>query len=102
MFEELKPEPIHIGYLALCIDAITEWNHPHLGDASPLIDGRYSLVWSWPGFQRGHDNKPAAGLIQALSRQARSYSAQGLEISAKDCFWLISHLRAETLTVICN
>ena len=94
------PEVLHNGYKALCLDAAAAWDHPNHGCLEPLFDGTYQVVWSWPGFEKGHDNKPATALLLALARQAGRYAAEGLETDASDCWWLISHLRAETLTVV--
>jgi|TARA_R100000482_G_scaffold53800_1_gene19283 hypothetical protein len=93
-------KPLHNGYLALCLDAAAAWDHPWQTDLQPLINGRQQVAWTGPGFEKGHDNKAASSLLLALARQAGRYAAEGLEISASDCWWLISHLRAETLTVI--
>ena len=93
-------KPLHNGYLALCLDAAAAWDHPWQTDLQPLISGRLQVAWTGPGFEKGHDNKAASSLLLALARQAGRYAAEGLEISASDCWWLISHLRAETLTVI--
>ena len=93
-------EPLHDGYLALCLDAAANWDHPWQDDLQPLMTGRHRVAWTGPGFPKGYDNKAATSLLLALARQAGSYAAEGLEVSARDCWWLISHLRAETLTVI--
>lgn len=96
----ITPEPLHSGYLALCLDAVAAWDHPWQKDIRPLLDNGYRVVWTWPGFEKGWDNKPATALLLALARQAGRYAAEGLEISCRDCWWLISHLKAETLTVV--
>ena len=93
-------ESLHDGYLALCLDAAANWEHPWQDDLQPLMTGLHRVAWTGPGFPKGHDNKAATSLLLALARQAGSYAAEGLEVSARDCWWLISHLRAESLTVI--
>lgn len=89
--------PLHSGMLALCLDAVNYDTERRLHDG--LVSGAYQVAWTGPGFARGFDNRQACDLIQCLAHQARSYAVAGLEISAKDCWWLISHLKAETLTV---
>ena len=89
--------PLYSGMLALCLDAVDNYDTEHRLDA--LASGAYQVAWTGPGFARGWDNRPASELIQCLAHQAWAYAVAGLEISAKDCWWLISHLKAETLTV---
>ena len=89
--------PLHLGMLAVCLDAIDNYDAEHRLDA--LVSGAYQVAWTGPGFARGWDNRPASELIRCLAHQAKAYAVAGLEISAKDCWWLISHLKAETLTV---
>jgi hypothetical protein len=83
--------------LALCLDAVETYDTEHRLDG--LTSGAYQVAWTGPGFARGWDNRPASELIQCLAHQAWAYAVAGLEISASDCWWLISHLKAETLTV---
>ena len=89
--------PLHSGMLAVCLDAVDHYDAEHRLDA--LVSGAYQVAWTGPGFARGWDNRPASELIRCLAHQAKAYAVAGLEISAKDCWWLISHLKAETLTV---
>jgi len=89
--------PLHSGMLALCLDAID--NHDAEHRLTGLTSGAYQVAWTGPGFPRGYDNRPAAELIRCLAHQAKAYDAAGLGISANDCWWLIAHLKVETLTV---
>jgi len=83
--------------LALCLDAVDNYDTEHRLGA--LTSGVYRVAWTGPGFARGYDNRPASELIRCLAHQAKSYAVAGLGISANDCWWLIAHLKAETLTV---
>jgi len=83
--------------LALCLDAADDYDTARRLEG--LTSGAYQVVWAGPGFARGYDNRPASELIRCLAHQAKSYDLVGLGISANDCWWLIAHLKAETLTV---
>ena len=91
-------EPVHVCWLAHITEAITNSKNtsPHL---EPILSGESFVCWD-ASDSRGHENRAASQLIQALVCQANRYERDGLEISAQDCLWLVHGLHSGDLTVI--
>lgn len=87
--------------LAVVHEAVEKWDHPDNHYVAPLLTGDAVAVWTCPEVPyEGHDNRGSTSLILALARLAGGYIAEGLDISARDCFWLQAKLRAGSLQVI--
>ena len=92
---------LHPCLLATALDAVRRWDdrdHPYV---APLLTGDALAVWTCPEIPyEGHDNRGSTSLIRALERHGNLCSDWGLEIDAKDCFWLSAKLRGGSLQVI--
>ena len=83
-------------------EAVTNWDHPDSPHIEHLLTGKQTAIWLTPEFShlRGTDSKATTSLLLALARQAGRYSADGLEISAGDCYYLMAKIKGESIKVI--
>jgi len=99
-------EPVHNGWAALVLDAITT-NADLGGESREEIARRYlqpgaeglQLYWNEHGAQleqRPHVNE---ALCSALEHQATTFDADGLDIIAGDCRWLAGCVRSGLLVL---
>lgn len=107
------PRPLIGAYVALALEALEEFNRTPAALLQGLNTGTLLLTWSGPclpppSYCRAGgaiDTDTPAGdwaerLISALIDQAHRYGAQGLDISACDCWWLIAKVRAGALQLV--
>jgi len=94
--------PVNSYFLAVIQEAVQNWDHPDFPYVQHLLTGIQSAVWITPELShlRGTDSKATTSLLLALARQAGRYAAEGLEISARDCYYLMAKIRAEAIKVI--
>jgi hypothetical protein len=106
-------ESLHDGYAAVVLDAIA--TNAALGGESreefvryymqPGPEGLQLYYWNEPDArldQRPHVTRWTAFLCFALEHQATTYDADGLDISAKDCRWLVGCVRSGRLVLMNN
>lgn len=88
--------------LAVAHEAVENWDHPDQPHIKPLLTGELHAVWMCPelSYLKGTDNRSTTSLLLALARQAGRYTAEGLNISARDCYWLMAKLRGGSLLVL--
>jgi hypothetical protein len=100
-------------YVGLALEALKRHNLTPAALLRGLDDGTLLLVWSGPalpaprycraGGQIDTDTTRgewASRLVNALAREAGRYSAEGLDITQSDCWWLIAKIRAGALQLI--
>ena len=100
-------------YVGLALEALERHNLTPAALLRGLDNGTLLLVWSGDGLpaprycraggQIDTDTPRgdwASRLVDALTREAGRLSAEGLDISQSDCWWLIAKIRAGALQVI--
>ena len=93
---------INSYYLAVCQEAVMAWDHPDRPHIQHLVTGEQIAVWITADLAhlRGTDSRATTSLLLALARQAGRYEADGLSISAGDCYWLMAKIRGGSIMVI--
>lgn len=107
------PRPLMGAYVALVLEALDGYHVKIEPLSRGLEDGTLQLAWSGPllpppnycGAGGNIDRDTPAGqwaerMVGALARQAGGYAFQGLDISARDCWWLIAKIRAGALQLV--
>lgn len=110
---EQLPRPLIGAYAAVALEALERFNRTPQALTRQLNTGALQLVWSGPslpppaycraGGRIDTDTQSgdwAGRLIDALIEQADRYGAQGLDISACDCWWLVAKIRAGALQLV--
>lgn len=95
-------QPLNSYFLAVAHEAVENWDHPDRPHIEHLITGKQTAIWLTPEMQhlRGTDSRATTSLLLALARQAGRYDAEGLTISAGDCYYLMAKIRGECIKVI--
>jgi hypothetical protein len=95
------PQELHGGMLACILDALSNGTPEARKMAAEITGGRLVIAWTCPDLPW----HPLAGverlalLTDALGAQAFAYAADGLQISAGDCYWLIAKLTGGALQI---
>jgi hypothetical protein len=110
---EQLPRPLIGAYVAVTVEALEHFNRAPQALVRQLDSGALLLVWSGPSLPPPSycryggeiDTDTPAGdwagrLIDALIEQADRYGAQGLDISACDCWWLVAKIRGGALQLV--
>ena len=96
--------PVNSYFQAVIHEAVQNFNHPESPNIQHLLTGKQDAVWITPELSHlsGTDSKATNALWLALCKQGARYNADGLEISAGDCMYLMAKIRKGEIKVIEN
>ena len=107
------PRPLIGAYLAVVLEALERYHVTIEALNRGLDNGTLLLAWTCPELPAPNYCRPggeidrdtpagqwAERMVCALARQAGGYAAEGLDISACDCWWLIAKIRAGALQLV--
>lgn len=108
-----NPKPLIGAYAAVVFEALERYSLIDESLNRGLDNGTLQLVWTCPELPAPNYCEPggninretpagkwAERIVCALARQAGGYAADGLDISATDCWWLIAKIRGGLLQLV--